>query len=149
MSIKEYVEHLKKADKAYINEQLLRIVQEDSTYAIDLNTSQLLSGIDSKGKKLKTYRNKEYAAFKDNINPLPGFGTPDLKLTGSFQANMYLQFKASVGWPVSFYSTDSKTQKLVDQYGKSIFGLTQDNLKNFQQHVLPKVKKLFASIFKI
>ncbi len=146
--IKEYIEKLKKATPEYINEQLLRIVQEDSAYAIGLNQKQLLSGTDAKGKKLKPYKNKAYAKKKNELNPAPGFGIPDDRATGSFQGNMYLQFKGRVGWPVSFYSRDEKTQKLVAR-DKDIFGLTSDNIHSFSTHVKPKVKKLFASIFKV
>lgn len=148
MGIKDYIAKLKKADKAYINEQLLRIVQEESVYAIGLNTSQLLSGVDANNKKLKPYKNNNYAKKKNLLNAAPGFGIPDDKLTGSFQDNFYLIFKARIGWPVSFYSRDNKTEKLVAR-DKDIFGLTPDNLTNFSAYVRPKVKKLFAGIFKV
>ena len=148
MTPREYIAKLKKADKAYINEQLLRIIQDESNFVIDLNQSQLLSGIDSKGEELGEYESKPYATFKNTLNPLPGFGVPDLKLTGSFYREMYLQF-SSKGWPVQIFSMDEKTSKLVSQYGKDIFGLTEDNLENLREHLKPKIQELFADIFAI
>lgn len=148
MTIEQYIAKLKKADKAYITEQLLRIVQEESNFVIDLNQSQMLSGIDSKGNELKEYASKGYAAYKNKINSIPGFGVPDLKLTGAFQREMYLQF-SSKGFPVEIFSRDEKTQTLTQKYGKDIFGVTQDNLENLRDHLKPKIAELFASIFAV
>lgn len=148
MTLVQYIEKLKKADKAYITEQILRIVQEESNYVIDLNQSQLLSGVDSKGNELKEYAVKGYAVFKNKLNPIPGFGIPDLKLTGAFQREMYLQF-SSKGFPIEIFSRDEKTGKLVEQYGKDIFGVTKDNLENLRDHLKPKISELFASIFAV
>lgn len=148
MNVTEYIAKLKLANKAYMNEQLLRIVQEESNFIIDLNQSQLLSGIDSKGSEFEDYSSKSYATFKNRLNPIAGFGRPDLKLTGSFYNEMYLQF-SSKGFPVEIFSRDEKTASLVGKYGKDLFGVTKDNLENLRDHIKPKVEQLFASILAV
>lgn len=146
MEIEEYIKHLKKYNKAYINEQILRIIQQESDFIIDLNTTQLLSGIDGDGKSLKSYKNDTYATFKNQLNPIPNFGTPDLKLTGSFYEQRYLQFNTVKGWPVTLFSGDEKTQKLIDEYGKAILEWTEDNLENIRDHIAPKVQEIYDKI---
>lgn len=90
-----------------------------------LNKEQLFNfGVDSDGVKLKRYVSNYYAKEKNYDNPRPGFGVPDLYVTGSF----YRDFFTSVGpQKIDVSSKNEKTKGLVANYGKNIFGLTDDN----------------------
>jgi len=111
-------------------------VEED---IIDLNRSQLYEdGIDSKSKKLHTYRSNHYRDYKYEIRSRE---ITDLFLTGQFQRNFYIKIDGS---EYGFSSTDYKTQKLIDNYGENIFGLTEQNKINahyiFRPILLEKIR---------
>lgn len=85
-----------------------------------INKSQLKSGFIKTGEKLKpSYRSKKYALAKNEMNPLPGLGNPDLFLTGAF----YEGIDVEVGKDVfDIISKDEKGPELENKY-KDIFGL--------------------------
>lgn len=81
---------------------------------------QLYAGKTKKGTKIRPgYRNLKYAAAKAAMNPLPGFGTPDLKLTGSFYAGLDVEVGKDV---FDIISKDEKGPMLENKY-PDIFGL--------------------------
>ena len=50
-----------------------------------INKEQLRAGKTNTGKNIAPkYRSKKYALAKNQMNPLPGLGNPDLHLTGAF-----------------------------------------------------------------
>ena len=63
--------------------RILANVQEQIT---QLNTDQLYKGLTPQGQRLKSYSppRGKYAKAKNQMNPLPGLGNPDLKVTGNF-----------------------------------------------------------------
>jgi hypothetical protein len=77
------------------------------------------------------------------MNPKPGFGTPDLRLTGEFYSEFTLPQQTDF---FQFGSNDPKTRFLVDRYGRNIFGLS-DKSKNqyindiFYQKFMAAVKR--------
>lgn len=82
---------------------------------------QLTFGETSEGGTLRKYRNPAYARKKNSMNPLPGLGNPDLKLTGSFHRGIVTKIESG---KVVIKSTDEKAQGLEAAYGKDkIFGL--------------------------
>lgn len=101
-----------------------KIIQESLVETIPqfekIQKEQLYAGKTKTGTPIKpTYRNKKYAAGKFAMNPLPGFGTPDLKLTGAF----YNGIDVEVGKDVfDIISEDEKGPKLERKY-PGIFGL--------------------------
>jgi len=96
---------------------------------IYLNKSQLnLDSLKSDGTLLKQYFDREYAIYKNELNPFPGLGNPDLNLHGDFYSGFYATVKGS---KIEFGSTDSKSDKLQRQYGKNIFGLTEENKSDY------------------
>lgn len=133
-----------------IEGEAYRILAEIQNIVIELNTNeQLFKGIDSKGQKLKPkYSRVRYARAKNTVNPLPGYGTPDLKLTGDFYRDFYL--KAEPERKFSLFSSDEKAPKLQEKYGEDIFGLTADNEHkiNFEE-VLPRLIEWMLSNMKI
>jgi len=105
---------------------------------------QLAKGIRSDGQNIApSYRDREYAEGKFEANSLPGFGTPDLKLTGSFYKGFYVAVDTEI---YEIDSRDSKTDKLLKKYGENIFGLTQPNKEQYAtKSIYPKIKDYIES----
>ena len=111
--------------KRDLNTQALKIIAESEETILELNKGSLFQGLDAKGQKIKPkYSRVRYARAKNQSNPLPGIGTPDLKLTGGFYSNFYLTAKNGV---FDIFSSDEKTDKLKSKYGEDIFGLNVDD----------------------
>lgn len=96
---------------------------------IDMNTSQLREkGIDSDSVSLPL----PYAPM--TITYKLAEGQPINRITlydgGDFQDAFYVKYTSS---QFSLWSTDGKTEKLVSEWGKNIFGLTDENLNKLIQ----------------
>jgi hypothetical protein len=116
-----------------------------TSYEIELlNKQQLYNyGVDSTGKKLKKYINDTYAKEKNYMNRRPGFGQPDLFFTGKF----YKGFTVNVNKThFKVDSVDFKSEKLKDQYGDKIFGLTKSNIKVYALGVFYTELQKFITI---
>jgi len=117
------VRNLKSLDKDYLK---IQAFDNTALLIVDLNRKQLLSGLTSKGAKIRPrYKNKKYAAKKNSMNSKPGRGTPDLKLTGEFHAEMRTDIGLNQDWQV--YSLDEKARYLLPKYA-DIFGLIPSNM---------------------
>lgn len=128
-----------------IENEVSVIINGDPQDAIKLNQKQLFEkSIDSDGNKLKEYRSSSYAARKNTINPLPGFGRPDLYVTGKFYKGFYAEVK---GRRLTIGSNDAKSGGLEKKYGKKIFGLTHDNIEIYRStKVFPKLRSFVNRI---
>jgi hypothetical protein len=98
---------------------------------VELNREQLESGLNVTGGRFRQYRNRKYAGMKARMNPKPGYGNPDLKLTGDF----WRAFRAEVKGGLEVYSTDPKADDLESRY-EGIYGLTADNLNELRADFL-------------
>jgi hypothetical protein len=78
-SWKQILERLNSVD---IEAETKTIVEDNPQPIVQLVQSQLIKGEDGNGKKLRRYKNNAYARKKNAMNPLPGLGVPDLRLTG-------------------------------------------------------------------
>lgn len=138
-------ELLKSFQSLNMEQATVKAIEATEGDMIKRNQLQLnIFGMDSKGNTLKPYFDREYATYKYEINPLPGFGIPDLELSGQFYSGFYATVK---GTKIEFGSTDSKTGKLTKQYGKNIFGLTTDNVDEYATETLrPKVVEYVEKI---
>lgn len=88
---------------------------------------QLYAGFDKTGNKItRKYRNNKYARVKNSMNPLPGLGTPDLRLTGAFYSGIGIERQGSV---LHIESSDSKNDALESKYDP--FGLGGAYKKEF------------------
>lgn len=85
--------------------------------------AQMMEGKNMEGDKIGRYRNPAYARLKNAMNPVPGLGFPDLKLTGEFHREIYTEIR---GDKVIIDSTNEKTEALAKRFGEAIFGLNQD-----------------------
>lgn len=107
------------------------IIEDHSDVLTDLNKDQLKRGTDSIGEKIHPmYGSIIYSIEKNNKNPLAGFGTPDLNLTGAFYRGFYLLLN---GMSFKIDSNDSKTGSLKDKYG-DIFGLSDSSLSTYTKN---------------
>ncbi len=128
--------------------QALRVLAETQQLIIDLNTKdQLQKGLDNQGNKITpSYRNARYARAKNSRNALPGLGTPDLNLTGSFQKNFYV---INRGKEFELFSSDKKASDLNIKYD-NIFGLTPDNEDKYNLEILlPRLTQWMLLTLKI
>lgn len=86
----------------------------------NIQRDQLLSGKANTGKEIEPlYRRRKYADAKHDMNPLPGYGIPDLKLTGSFHRGIDVKAGRE---SFNIISTDKKAIELEQKYS-DIFGL--------------------------
>jgi len=121
-------------------------IPDEATYAIGESRgvitreqkNQLLRGLRADGTKIGRYRSKVYAAKKAAMNPLPGFGFMDWKLTGELQNEIFIDVR-----PGSFVidSADGKTGSLISRFGDP-FGLT---LESRIIAIKEKIKPVFLS----
>ncbi len=129
--------------------QALRISQDHTVGAIeltavqlaDVNRKQLMTGRNADGDKVIPDYSKyggedSYAALKHSMNPVPGFGTPDLYLTGSFHKSIRVYLTSG---KLNWEATDLKATELLAKYGKGgpVLGVYQNTaLENYQNSYL-------------
>ena len=136
--LKDYTKYLKSITEKEQVQQLERIIKDHEKVVLDLNRRQLFAGEDSDGIQLLKYKSKSYAEFKRKLNPR---GVTDLRLTGEFHNNFFLVSEV----PLIIWSYDAKTDLLVDKYGKTIFGLTDESIKAL---MVGYIKKEYQEYFK-
>lgn len=120
--LKRIAKNLK--DKEKIREGFVVILKRHEQFILDLNREQMMAGLDADGQPLGEYQSEEYAIMKLAYNPA---GVVDLRLTGSFHNEMFITDEGGI------WSTDSKTEKLVELYG-NIFGLTEASKAKLAAH---------------
>lgn len=133
-----------------LDDQALRIVAEIQDKITDLNKDQLMQGLDGTGQKLKPkYSRVRYARAKNSVNPLPGYGTPDLKLTGKYYTSLYVVANNDN----TFEINSDRTEKgfdlaghLEEKYGENHLLLTKENEDkiNFEE-IYPKLLEWILS----
>jgi len=111
-------------------------IEDTKEQLLDFNTEQLFKGLTSMEGNFQQYASPIYADLKASRNPLPGYGNPDLFLTGAF----YRGFQAEVsGGLIKIYSTDAKAESLEKKYGKDyIYGLSEGYRQEYINEVLRK-----------
>ena len=140
--VQQYIDHLGKVGSVENQKQaMLKIIIKHRNTMIDLNTNQLMHGIDSDGEFLQPYRSKAYAEFKLHLNPA---GVTDLFLTGSFQHLFYVR---ATSFPVTIWSSDSKTDDLVKHYGPNLFGLTEYSKRTYSGFTGPDVRAYYKTVY--
>lgn len=127
------IENFKKLDIDKVSSDAMN---EKKQFVADAQREQLKQGISSVGGTLRKYRSAAYARKKNAMNPLPGLGNPDLKLTGNF----YKGITATVeGGKIVIKSSDEKAQELEAKYDEDlIFGLYPEEKAQFiKDHLRP------------
>ena len=121
MDVAEYTERWRKVDTQFAIEESLYNKRKD---ILDKQKEQQQSGISNTGKPFinKNTGTDEYspgyAKKKGKKKPI------DLFRTGSFQNEEFLDVRTDV---IVFDSADSKTDKLIKQFGEGIFGLSDES----------------------
>lgn len=140
-------EMLRRFEKVNLTELLGEVVAENPQLLTDLNRKQLKEGQNKEGRTLNKYRSSSYAKRKNEMNPAPGLGNPDLYLTGAFQSSFVVDVR---GDDVVFSAGDSKAPALEAKYGPAIFGLTDESKTEARpelvQGAAKKVKQITGCI---
>ncbi len=110
---------------------------------LDLNKEQLLHGKNNEGSTLGKYKNNRYAAKKNSLNPLPGLGIKDHKLTGSYYKGIFAKIE---GGKIIFGSTDEKAKYL--ETGKD-YGLNAEYKTDFVRILNPEFIQQIKSYLKL
>jgi len=116
---------LERFQSVNITDIATNIVNENQEAVVEYNNKQLLDGVDANNDKLSPqYRQADYAELKNQMNPLPGLGVPDLLYTGTWAAANKLSASNGI---IQYTNTDEKDQKLQKKYGADIHGLTEES----------------------
>lgn len=119
-----------------VGEVSFESVNETRETIAEIQKGQMYKGLNGEGKKIGRYRSNKYARAKSSMNPLPGLGIPDLKLTGAFYAGMITKVD-----PETFVttSTDSKNEALTQKYDP--FGLDAQSKIEYAEKLRPVLVK--------
>jgi len=122
-----------------LRDNLPVLIRNTSAEILTLNRFQLYNqSVDKNEEPLRLYGSLSYALEKNKMNPAPGFGRPDLYLTGSFQRAMYVEVNQTI---IKVWSRDRKTDSLVAKYSDEIFGMTSTSKGKYAQQTLhPAIK---------
>lgn len=108
-----------------LREILTESIEETAPQYVELNTQQLFKGLDGTGGSIHPlYRSAKYARMKNQMNALPGYGTPDLKLTGAFYQGYGVRVE---GDEVVKDSDVAYADDLFEKYGNAIGELDEEN----------------------
>ncbi len=125
-----------------IKEMAISAIEKNLQDMVTLNQAQLYEGKATSGKRFRRYAGRQYADVKNQMNPRPGLGNPDLYLTGNFYRAIFAELE---GDNIIMDSTDEKSGLLQSKYdgnspgqlsadgeGSNIFGLTRENWELFR-----------------
>lgn len=108
---------------------------------IELQKAQLHAGFNEDGSKIgddTPYASELYAEKKEQQNPLPGFGNPDLFLTGKTYDGIELEIDDNA---ININSRDPKFAKLNAKYPFAFAGVGgkyKENYLSFLQTIIIK-----------
>lgn len=130
------------------NEAMTALAQTEDSLLSNQTSQLIVDGLNKDGRNLKKYKKKEYSEFKNSMNPMPGLGNPDLKLTGAFLKALKLEIVNNKEYDI--ISTDSKYQDLRNKYGRSMLGLNKASIKRYKEKAFQKqlVDNVKAKLFK-
>lgn len=118
----------RRAQKVDIDSAIQDAFLQNKEYFEEQNRKQLTAGFDKQGARLRRYRSPKYARVKNAVNPLPGLGNPDLKVTGAFHRGIHIaRFTPTA---LTLTSTNSKAENLLKSY-PNVLGLGGTYKKDF------------------
>lgn len=146
-SIADVLQNVRNGNRV-INGVVVAIIDDHADIIADYNRDQLRHGFTSKMEKVNPlYGSLFYALEKNQQNPLAGYGTPDLFLTGAFYRGFFVSI---TGKSFKISSNDRKTGSLVEKYGSDIFGLSGDSLDMYVKNdFFPEFKIFIESTYKL
>lgn len=121
----------KRLESLNLRAQVPVIIDNTKSEIVVSVKEQLHSGIDGTGKSIQPkYRSNSYAYRKQQINPKPGFGVPDLKITGKFYNSISVLVDNT---SFTINSSDTKAPKLETKYGEDILRMSPTSVTNYAQ----------------
>lgn len=136
---------LEKLQRVNLETEIPVIIQRTSYEMLTLNKTQLYNfGVNADTIKLKKYVSDSYATEKSFDNPRPGFGIPDLFVTGNFYNGFYVDVTPT---KLIFDSRDVKANRLEELFGNKIYGLTKSNKEIYlSDTVMPEIRNYIRGI---
>jgi len=123
----------KRAKEMNVNLLVAEAVQNKEKPLVEINKSQMLDKKRADGKTIVPKYSLSYAKFK-------GFNNPNLKLTGDFQKDMFLETN---GNQFFINSKDGKALKLIIRYSEKIFGISPKNRPKAQRISLKELSRIY------
>lgn len=125
-------------------EAILRIIRQNESIALDLNTNQLFEGKDSENSDIVP----PYSPLTVKIKKFKG--QPSDRVTLKDEGEFYQKFTLlAEKFPVLFDSASFKTPKLTEKYGSEIFGLIPNNKAEFAQEIKPDVQEFYHTLVQL
>lgn len=122
-------------------DELIGIVQdalnEEKEYILILQKQQLAKGEKADGTSTPRYSTKTIKVREVEGNPVKGERIA-LYDTGDFWNKMWV---LAVNGELEIYSSDGKTEMLLATYGENVLGLTDDNIEQLFERVIPIIQE--------
>ena len=122
-------------------DELIGIVQdalnEEKEYILILQKQQLAKGEKADGTSTPRYSPKTIKVREVEGNPVKGERIA-LYDTGDFWNKMWV---LAVNGELEIYSSDGKTEMLLATYGENVLGLTDDNIEQLFERVIPIIQE--------
>ena len=87
-TVYDFQDRLKRLE---IGQEIRKELAKNAKKLAELQTEQMLTGHNARGDKIGWYLDKDYAILKHSMNPEPGQGYVDLKLTGDFYEGVFAE----------------------------------------------------------
>ena len=121
-------------------DELIQIIQdalnEEKEYILILQKQQLAKGEKADGTSTPRYSPKTIRVREVEGNPVKGERIA-LYDTGEFWNKMWV---LAVNGELEIYSSDGKTEMLLATYGENVLGLTDDNIEQLFERVIPIIQ---------
>lgn len=136
---------LENLQKVNVNEIVKRSLINTTPALLRAQKKQMMAGKTAKGENITPeLRSQEYAKQKKAKFQESPFGIPNLRDTGEFQQNIYLEVDSD---SYTLDSTDEKSSKLKAKYGEEIFGLSENSMENYvEKDLKPEFNRQITEI---
>jgi len=121
---------VKKYQSLNIDQLAVEAIEETREQLLDIQRDQLLHGEKKDGTKIGKYKSEKYAAKKLAQNPLAGSGNVDLKLTGEYHEELFVDVREQTLVIDSAASAD-KIENIIGKYGDPL-GLNETSLNEYK-----------------
>lgn len=138
-----------RVEKIDFNDLIVKSIRKTTSSLVNLQQIQLLEGKRSDGSRIGRYRNKIYASYKyGSFSPVAGFGFVDLTLTRRFSNAIFARLQND---GIVFGSSDSKAAALEKKYGKTIFGLDDENAEIYSSDTLSEevINQIYKDVYQL